>query len=89
MSGENVGQISMDVPAQFGDSSSNGSRDMRLPHFVTNDNDAGVCRSSHKGKTDQDAANAICLSYYDDGGSCGCWSLQTMAITVGYYSATL
>ena len=27
-----------------------GSRDIRLPHFVTNDDDAGVRRSSHKGK---------------------------------------
>ena len=36
----------MDVPVKLGDSSSNGSRDigLRLPHFVTNDDDedAGV-----------------------------------------------
>ena len=43
----------MKVRVKFGDSASHRSRDIRLPHFVTNDNDdndAGVRRSSHKGK---------------------------------------
>ena len=42
---------------KFGDSRSNRSRDLRLPHFVTNscnddddNDDAGVRWSSHKGK---------------------------------------
>ena len=41
------------VGVQLGDSRSNRSRDVRLPHFVTNDdddNDAGERRSSHTGK---------------------------------------
>ena len=39
------------VLVKFGDYTSNLSRDIRLPHFVTNDDNdhAGVCRSSHKG----------------------------------------
>ena len=38
---------------KFADSRSNSSRDLRLSHFVTNDDhdDAGVRRSSLKGKT--------------------------------------
>ena len=39
------------VPVKFGVSTSNSSRDMRLPHFVTNDDDTGVGRSLQKGKT--------------------------------------
>ena len=39
----------MNIHVKFGDFSSNRSRDIRLPHFVTND--AGRRRSSHKGKT--------------------------------------
>ena len=39
ISGANVGQMGMDIPVKYGDSSSNGSRDIRLPHFVTNNND--------------------------------------------------
>ena len=52
-----VEQFGVNVGVQFGDSSSNGSQDIRLPHFVTNDHDhnddydAGVRRSSHRGKT--------------------------------------
>ena len=45
----------MDMPVKFGDSNSNGSRDIQLLHFVTNDDndndDAGVRLSSQKGKT--------------------------------------
>ena len=37
MSGGNVGQVGMDVPVKFGDSISNPSPDIRLPHVVTND----------------------------------------------------
>ena len=41
-----VGQVGMDALVKFGDSSSNASRDIRLPHCVTNDgDDTGVCRS--------------------------------------------
>ena len=52
-----VGPTGVKVRVKFGDSRSNSSsRDIGLPHFVTNDDDdAGVCRSSHKGKT------AFCL----------------------------
>ena len=51
ISGENVGQIGVGVPVQFGGSRSHRSRDIRLPFFVTNDdNDTGVRRSSHKDK---------------------------------------
>ena len=44
----------MDASEKFGDSRLNLSRDIRLPHFVTNshinnDNDAGVSRSSPNG----------------------------------------
>ena len=48
-----IDQTGVKIPVKIGDSSSNRSRDMRLPHFVTNDgdNDAGVRRSSHKGNT--------------------------------------
>ena len=46
-----VGQAGTDTPDKFGGSSSHGSRDIRLSHFVMNDHyDAGVRRSSHKGK---------------------------------------
>ena len=41
----------MKVAVKFGVSRSNHSRDIQLPHFVTNshdDNDAGGRRSSHK-----------------------------------------
>ena len=34
ISGANVAQIGMDVPVKLGDSGSNCSRDIRLPHFV-------------------------------------------------------
>ena len=34
VSGANVGQAGEDVPVKFGDSRSNNSRDIRLPHFV-------------------------------------------------------
>ena len=39
------------VRVKFGDCRSNRSRDIRLPHFVTNDDHAGERRSSHKRKT--------------------------------------
>ena len=42
----NVGQVGTDGPVKFGDSRADGSRDIRLPHFVTN-GDAGVRCSSH------------------------------------------
>ena len=42
-----VGQVGMKVPEKLDDSSSNGSRDIRLPHFLTNDDDTGERRSSH------------------------------------------
>ena len=32
-------QVGMDDLVKFGDSSSNGSQDIRAPHFVTNDGD--------------------------------------------------
>ena len=51
ISGVIVDPTGMKVRVEFGDSRSNRARDIRLPHFVTNDHDAGVCRSSHKGKT--------------------------------------
>ena len=38
-------------PVKFGNSRSNRSRDIRLPHFVTNEDDTGVRWSSHKDKT--------------------------------------
>ena len=47
ISGADVEQFSWDVRVKFDESGSNLSRDIRLPHFVTNDN-AGVRRSSHK-----------------------------------------
>ena len=34
-----VDPTGVNVLVKFGDSRSNGSRDIRLPHFVTNDND--------------------------------------------------
>ena len=44
----------MKALVKSGDSRSNGSRDTRPPHFVTNDDDdVGVRRASHKGKTSQ------------------------------------
>ena len=43
ISGVDVEQVGMNTRVKFGDSRSNRSRDIRLPHFVTNDddNDAG------------------------------------------------
>ena len=42
ISGFNEGQAGLDVPVKCGDSRSNRSRVIQLPHFVTNDdNDAG------------------------------------------------
>ena len=35
---QNIGQVGRDVPVIFGDSKSNRSRDIRLHHFVANDN---------------------------------------------------
>ena len=49
VSGVDEEQFGMNVHVKFVDFRSNRSRDIRLPHFVTND--AGVRRSSHKGKT--------------------------------------
>ena len=51
ISGANAGQVGMGAVVKFADSSSNRSRDigLRLPHLVTNDDDTGVRRSSHKG----------------------------------------
>ena len=49
ISGMNVEQVGMNVHVKFGDFRSNRFRDIRLPHFVTND--TGVRWSSHKGKT--------------------------------------
>ena len=37
ISGVDVEQVGVKVQVTFGDSSSNRSRDIRLPHFVTND----------------------------------------------------
>ena len=62
----------MDIFANFGDSRSNHSADIRLPHFVTNidndDHDAGVRRSSRKGKTRNGVLPRNCcfrrLSFY-------------------------
>ena len=51
MFGVAVEQVSTDVREKFDDSRSNRSRDVRVSHFVMNDNDAGLRRSSHKGKT--------------------------------------
>ena len=43
ISGVIADPTSVKVPVKFGDSKSNRSRDIRLPHFVTNDdNDAGL-----------------------------------------------
>ena len=46
ISGAIGGQVGMDVRVKFSDSSSNGSRDIRLPHFMTNDDHAGhhICQ---------------------------------------------
>ena len=42
ISGVGVEQVGMKVRVKFGDSMSNRYRDIRLPHFVTNeDNDVG------------------------------------------------
>ena len=49
ISGADVEQVGMNVLIKFGDFRSNRSRDIRLPHFVTND--TGAHHSSHKGKT--------------------------------------
>ena len=46
ISGANVGQVGVDVPVKFGDSSQNSSRDTRLPHFVTDDDDDTGVRQS-------------------------------------------
>ena len=52
--GLGVGSLrSYDVPVKFGDSRSNRSQGIRLPHIVTGErmtNDTGVRRSSHKAK---------------------------------------
>ena len=48
------------APVKLGDSRSNRSRDIRLPHFVTNDHDnddVGVHRSSHQGKMPNSASD--------------------------------
>ena len=37
ISGVDVKQVGLNVHAKFGDFRSNRSRDIRLPHFVTND----------------------------------------------------
>ena len=54
ISGEVIDPTGVKVRVKFGDSRSYRSRDIRLPHFMRNDNDdgddAGVRRSSHKGK---------------------------------------
>ena len=50
ISGAHVEQVGMDVRVKSGDSRSNRSRD-GLPYFVTNDDDAGLRRSSHQGKS--------------------------------------
>ena len=49
ISGANVGHVGVDAPVKFGNYKSNCSRDIRLPHFVTNDHDgdASICRSFH------------------------------------------
>ena len=41
MSGAIIDRTGVKVPVQFGESRSNRSRDIRLPPFVPNDNDAG------------------------------------------------
>ena len=41
ISGMVVDPTGVKVPVKFGDSRSNRSRDIRLPHFVTNDSDSG------------------------------------------------
>ena len=49
-----IDPTSVKARVKFGDSRSNRSRDIRLSPFVTNDyddDDAGVRRSSHQGKT--------------------------------------
>ena len=51
ISGADVDPVGMDPHVKFGDSMSNRFRDIQLPNFVTNDDDASLCRSSHKGKT--------------------------------------
>ena len=55
-----VGQTGMKVLVKFGDSRSNRSRDIRLPHFVMND--AGVRRSSLTGKLKNGKRSTICVS---------------------------
>ena len=50
ISGQTVDIIGVDVPIKFGDSRSNHSRDIRLPNDNDDDPNAGVLRSSHKGK---------------------------------------
>ena len=54
ISGVVIDLTGVEVRVKLGDSRSNSSRDMRLPHFVTDDerttNDTGVRRSSHKAK---------------------------------------
>ena len=57
ISGMIVTPVGMKVGVKLCNSKSNRSRDIRLPHYLPNDNDdesdddAGVRRSSHKGKT--------------------------------------
>ena len=46
-----VDSTDMKVHAKFCEFRSNRSRDIRLPHFVTNGDDTSLCRSSHKGVT--------------------------------------
>ena len=52
MSSAVVDPTGVKVLVKFGHSRSNCSLDIRLPHFVTNDDDTSVCRSSHQGKGD-------------------------------------
>ena len=51
ISGVVIDPTCLKVCVKFGDSRSNRSRDIRLSHFWTNHDHAGVRRSSHKGKT--------------------------------------
>ena len=50
ISGAVVEPTGVKISVKHSDSRSNRSRDIRLPHFVTNDDD-DVRQSSHKGKT--------------------------------------
>ena len=44
ISGMDVEQVGMNVRVKSGDSRSNRARDIRLPHFVTNDDDTDAGR---------------------------------------------